>query len=152
MAGILGAIGIIDLPDFYTLTFHDENDTTGHTWTLNNNDTRAVGHGQRGAERRDRDDNLSARRSDSPLTINGGSGGNTFIVNNTTSLVETDLNTGTGDDTVNVFATGADTLNINGQDGMDTVTLGATGRRRHAEPGRHDQCDEHPRLQRVDAG
>jgi hypothetical protein len=38
MAGILGAIGIIDIPDFYILTFHDETDTTGHTWTLNNDD------------------------------------------------------------------------------------------------------------------
>ena len=48
----------------------------------------------------------------SPLTLNGGSGGNTFIVNNTTGLVNTDLNTGTGDDIVNVFATGNNTLNI----------------------------------------
>ena len=30
MEGILGAIDIIDTPDFYVLTFHDENDTTGH--------------------------------------------------------------------------------------------------------------------------
>ena len=61
----------------------------------------------------------------SPLTVNGGSGGNTFVVNDTTDDVETELNTGTGNDTVNVFATGANTLNINGQAGQDTVTLGA---------------------------
>ncbi len=65
MAGILGAINIIDNPGFYTLTFHDENDTTGHTWTLNNDDTDgAVWVGDRGPEWRDRDDNLPAGRPD----------------------------------------------------------------------------------------
>ncbi len=39
--------------------------------------------------------------------------------------MHTDLNTGTGDDTVNVFATGNNTLNIEGQDGADAVTLGS---------------------------
>ena len=38
MAGILGPIGITGSPSFDTLAFHDENDTTGHTWTLDNND------------------------------------------------------------------------------------------------------------------
>ncbi len=47
-------------------------------------------------------------------------------MNNTTSDVQTTLNTGTGDDTVNVFATGTNTLNIHGQSGSDTVTLGAS--------------------------
>ena len=61
----------------------------------------------------------------SPLTINGGSGGNTFNVNHTTSFVTTDLNTGTGVDMVNVFATGNNSLTIDGQAGADTVTLGA---------------------------
>ena len=46
-------------------------------------------------------------------------------MNNTTSFVTTALNTGIGSDTVNVFATGNNTLNIDGQDGPDTVTLGA---------------------------
>ena len=39
MEGILGPIDIVDAPDFYTLTFHDENDTDGHTWTLDNDDS-----------------------------------------------------------------------------------------------------------------
>ncbi len=58
------------------------------------------------------------------LNINGGSGGNTFIVNNTSGSATTDLNTGIGADTVNVFATGTNTLNIDGQDGADVVTVG----------------------------
>ena len=59
------------------------------------------------------------------LTINAGSGGNTFIVNATSAFYPTALNTGTGDDTVNVFATGSNSLDIHGQAGQDTVTLGA---------------------------
>ena len=42
MVPIIGAINIIDLPGFFTLTFHDENDTTGQTWTLDNDDTNGV--------------------------------------------------------------------------------------------------------------
>jgi len=122
MAGILGAIVLNDPPLFYTLTFHDENDATAHTWTLNNDDgldTASVAFSSPIATTTYKPGDLN-----SPLTVDGGSGGNTFIVNNTTSFVTTDLNTGTGADTVNVFATGTNTLNIDGQAGADTVTLG----------------------------
>jgi hypothetical protein len=126
MEGILGAINITDTPDFYTLTFHDENDTTGHTWTLDNDDTVGLfGTASVGLSDGIATTTYQPGDLNSPFTINGGSGGNTFIVNNTTSNVETDLNTGNGADTVDVFATGTDTLSINGQDGLDTVTLGA---------------------------
>jgi len=125
MAGILGAIDIIDTPSFYTLTFHDENDTTGNTWTLDNDDTSGMfGTASVALSGGIATTTYQPGDLNSPLTINGGSGANTFIVNNTTSLVETDLNTGFGDDTVNVFATGTHTLDIQGQDGNDTVTLG----------------------------
>jgi len=123
MAGILGAIAISDPPAFFTLTFHDENDTTGHTWTLDNDDignTASVALSGGIATTSYLPADLA-----SPLTINGGSGGNTFNVDNTTAFVVTDLNTGTGANTVNVFKTGHNTLNINGQGGADTVTLGA---------------------------
>ena len=63
-------------------------------------------------------------RGSRPTTASGGSGGNSFTVNATTRFAPTTLNTGTGNDTVNVFATGNNTLNIHGQDGSDTVTLG----------------------------
>ena len=126
MEGILGPIDIIDPPDFYTLTFHDENDTTGHTWTLDNDDTAGMfGTASVALSGGIATTTYQPGDLNSPLTINGGSGGNTFVVDNTTSFVETDLNTGTGNDTVDVFATGTDTLDINGQDGLDTVTLGA---------------------------
>ena len=92
------------------MNFHDENDTTGQTWTLDDDDTNGPGLATVAV-------NGIATTTYNPgdlskLTVNGGTGGNTFIVNNTTGFYPTTLNTGTGDDTVNVFATGNNTLNI----------------------------------------
>jgi hypothetical protein len=59
------------------------------------------------------------------LHVGGGSGGNTFNVYGTSNFyIATYLGTGTGNDTVNVLAT-TGTLNIDGQNGSDTVTLGS---------------------------
>jgi len=120
MAGILGGISVNDPPSLIALNFHDENDTTGQTWTLDNDDvgsTGSVAVTGLGTTSYIPDDLGS-------LTINGGSGGNTFTVNNTSGFFVTTLNTGTGNDTVGVFATGNNTLNIHGQSGFDTVSLG----------------------------
>ncbi|MCE9530188.1 MAG: VCBS repeat-containing protein [Planctomycetes bacterium] len=59
----------------------------------------------------------------SELTINGGGGGNTFLVQGTTPGATTYLNTGSGDDHVNVLATNGP-LTIDGQSGTDVVTIG----------------------------
>jgi hypothetical protein len=56
------------------------------------------------------------------VVVDGGSGGNTFNVNNTSNLfLDTLLNTGTGNDTVNVYATqgGFYDFNPGGSDGVD---------------------------------
>jgi len=121
MAGIQGPISVVNSISGTALNFHDENDTTGQTWTLDNNDSVPTGSVAVTG---------SATTTYNPvdlaeLTVNGGSGGNTFNVINTTALAPTTLNTGTGADTVNVFHTGDATLAINGQGGSDTVTLGA---------------------------
>ncbi len=131
MAGILGAIGIIDGTGFYDLTFHDESDTTPQTWTLNDDDsngthgtaTVALGNGIATTTFHPGD---LYPQTPFGLTINGGSGGNTFDVINATGEVPVELNTGSGDDTVNVYAAGDADLVINGQAGDDTVTLGAS--------------------------
>jgi hypothetical protein len=67
------------------------------------------------------------------LTINGGSGGNRFLVNGTPAAPVT-LNTGLGVDRVAVFETngaltinGQDSRTINGPDGFDTVNVGLAG-------------------------
>ena len=122
MANIQGPISVVEWVHSLTaLNFHDENDTTGQTWTLDNDDTVPTGSvAVTGSA------TTTYNPADlSELTVNGGSGGNTFNVNNTSAFYPTTLNTGTGDDTVNVFATGDNTLDIHGQAGTDTVTLGA---------------------------
>ncbi len=62
------------------------------------------------------------------VTINGGSGGNTFVVNDTQTFTTfaTTLNTGSGPDIVNVLAT-VGALTVNGQGGSDNVAIGLNG-------------------------
>jgi hypothetical protein len=62
----------------------------------------------------------------SSLTVDGGGQGNSFIVGATPAGIATTLNSGLGDDQVQVLAsTGA--LTINGNDGHDAVTIGDAG-------------------------
>ena len=62
----------------------------------------------------------------SSVTINGGSGGNTFTVNNNGNLyLGAALNTGTGTNTVDVLGTRSD-LFIQGNGGQDTVFVGSS--------------------------
>ena len=120
VAGVLGSINIANLPSFYTLAFHDESDVTGHTWTVNDDDTSnlanvAISSGT----------TISYKPSDvSAFTINAGSGGNTFHLNALTGFITSNINTGAGNDNVTVSATNGNTLNLNGQGGNDTVTFG----------------------------
>jgi hypothetical protein len=121
MAAIQGPISVTNPPALTALNFHDENDTTGQTWTLDNDDSVPSGYVAVTG---------SATTSYNPidlfsLTVNGGSGGNTFTVNNTSAFYVTTLNTGTGNDTTTVSDTGDNALNIHGQAGLDTVTLGS---------------------------
>jgi hypothetical protein len=66
------------------------------------------------------------------LTINGGSGGNTFNILNTPAafeflvgnVTETVLNAGIGNDTVNVLANSSSLLEIQAQTGSNTVNIG----------------------------
>src|SRR5262249_39577614 len=69
------------------------------------------------------------------ISIKGGSGGNTFNILNTPAdftvfdgnVTTTNLLTGSGDDTVNVFATSSRDLNIQGVSGRDLVHIGNNG-------------------------
>jgi hypothetical protein len=60
------------------------------------------------------------------ITVNGSSGGNSFVVSDTNPTAVTTLNTGLGNDTVEVDSTSG-ALNVNGQDGFDTVKVGVNG-------------------------
>ncbi len=144
MAGIQGPISVVNAIYLTSLNFHDENDTTGQDWTLDNDDTSDPPTGTVAVTG-------SATTTYNPadliqMTVNGGSGGNTFIVNDTSGFYPTTLNTGTGDDYTQVYATGAGTLNINGQDGIDTVYLGGSSVAPwRAGTGGHHQCRQRRR-------
>jgi hypothetical protein len=119
---ILGALRVDNNPSLTTLTVDDSADTAARTVTLDtftpSGDTpwaSIVGLSPA---------SISYEQADvsSPVTIDGGSGGNTFnVVTLPTSPVRTiDLNAGGGSDTVNVQAT-AGALVINGQGGTNTL-------------------------------
>jgi hypothetical protein len=120
--GDMGDInGFVDVygPGSTYLDLNDSNDTTGHTvsmsdgsisglapatiyWTATSAFTGGVNH----------------------LEVDGGSGGNTFNVSNTGNFdLGTDLNTGSGDDTVNVYATTGG-LYVNNPAGLDLIYVG----------------------------
>ncbi len=61
----------------------------------------------------------------SVMNISLGSGGNTFTIVNTTATTVTTLNSGIGNDTINVLAD-SDTTTINTQSGNDTVNIQTT--------------------------
>ena len=82
MADIQGPISVTNPASLTDLVFHDENDTTGQTWTLDNDD---------GAPSGSVAVTGSATTSYNPfdlgsLTVNAGSGGNTFNVNGTSGF------------------------------------------------------------------
>jgi hypothetical protein len=66
-------------------------------------------------------------------TVNGGSGGNTFLVNNfvtfsATSGATLNLNTGAGDDTITINKSQAGAvINVDGQGGNDSIKTGPIG-------------------------
>jgi len=122
MAGIQGPISVDNDVSLTALNFDDGSDMTGQTWTLNNNDGVSTGTVAVTGSATTTYDPTDL----SELTVNGGSGGNTFHVNNTSGFYPTTLNTGIGSDVVQVYATGANILDINGQAGSDQVRLGGS--------------------------
>ena len=131
MANIQGPISVTNPPSFTDLNFHDENDTTGQTWTLDNDDgvPSAASPSPAAPPRRYNPFDLCS------LTVNGGSGGNTFNVNNTSAFYPTTLNTGTGDDTINVL-----------RHRRQHARYPRPGRTGYGHPGRPIRCAGHAGL------
>ncbi|MFL5329767.1 MAG: beta strand repeat-containing protein [Gemmataceae bacterium] len=121
--GINGTVTVRNPPALTTLIIDDSADATSQTATIDAGSLTGLAPAT-----------INWFQSDlNSLTIGGGTGGNTFNVNNTPSSifgtgVSTTLNSGTGADIVNVLATsgtnGAN-LQINGNSGSDTVTIGS---------------------------
>jgi acrosin len=110
--GITGAVTITNTAGATALTVDDSADSTGRIATLGAGALTGL------APATINYSNLSA------LTVDGGTGGNTFTITGTPAA--TTLNTGTGNDSVSVLAT-SQALTINGQSGSDSVTLGSAG-------------------------
>ena len=117
--GILGTLNVEDPPSFATLNVNDSADATARTVTLGT--FTPSGDTPWGSISGLAPASINYEQADlfSPVTIDGGSGGNTFNI--VTLPIETvNLNTGAGNDTVNVQAT-AGSLVVNGQGGTNKL-------------------------------
>jgi Immunoglobulin I-set domain/Dockerin type I domain len=124
--GIVGTLNIENPPSFDALTIDDSADTTGRTVALGSStlsDGSPSGYVRGLAPA---DVNYEYADIASPITINGGSGGNTFTVTDTASGPAIILNTGAGDDTVAVSVSdvgGYSPLTVNGQAGDNLLSV-----------------------------
>ncbi len=122
---LFGSISISNSVGLTNLTVNDSADTTGRTANISSTQLTGLTHPTPLTVSSITYANLSA------LTIDGGSGGNTFNVTGTPAGITTTINSGTGADTTTVDSTGNISsqcaLDINGQGGADTVTLGNAG-------------------------
>jgi hypothetical protein len=121
--GINGAVIVTGLGGGpTTLVVDDGGDTTGRTVTVSSGEVSGLAPADISWTA-----TSSATGGVTGLTINGGSGGNTFNVDNTSNFyTSTLLNTGTGSDTVNVYAT-TGALNVNNPGGQDSVYVTVQG-------------------------
>src|SRR5262249_21763651 len=79
MANIQGDISVANANSLTSLNFHDENDMTGQVWTLDNDD--GLDTGSVAVTGSATTSYVPSELSD--MTVNAGSGGNLFFVNNT---------------------------------------------------------------------
>jgi hypothetical protein len=126
--GVLGTVNIENSPisGFSALTIDDSADATGRTATLSTFTPPADAIWGRVSGLAPGVINYESADLANPITIYGGSGGNTF---NIPGIVNTtDLYSGAGTDHVNILATPAGSvLNLEGQMGNDTVNVGNAG-------------------------
>jgi hypothetical protein len=132
--GILATLNLENPPAFNSITLDDSADPTARTVTLSSfNPNGADSEGNNDIWGRVRGLSASADINfeyldTASLTINGGSGGNTFTVNSTTMGMPgtTTINSGSGNDTFTITATGlgSNSINIfNGQAGIDVFNV-----------------------------
>jgi hypothetical protein len=124
--GITGTLNIDNSPSFDVLTIDDSADATARTATIGSStlsDGSPSGYVRFLAPA---DINYEYADIASPITINGGSGGNTFMVTDTASGPAITLNTGAGDDTVAVSVSdvgGYAPLTVNGGAGDNLLSV-----------------------------
>ena len=116
LSGIVGPVTVANVSGTDVLTVDDSNDSTARTYNINR--TAMGGAGLP----------TILYSSLTSLTLNGGSGGNTFNISGTAPntsgySANTTINTGSRADLVNIAATHGN-LAIQGMNGADTVTIG----------------------------
>jgi hypothetical protein len=120
MSGINGNVSVNGLGST-SLYVNDSNDTTARTVTMSDGSLSGLGGGTGTIYWTP---SATATGGVTFLSVTAGSGGNTFNVNNTSNLYySTLLNTGTGNDTVNAYAT-TGALYDNNPGGQDTTNVG----------------------------
>jgi hypothetical protein len=118
--GITAMVNVANVNALSRLIIDDSADTTGRTVTIN--DTTV--HGLAPANITFDATAIGDVGGAPGLTINGGSGGNHFTINNSIAAATTTLNMGAGNDAVTVlFNAAGSTLNFNGQAGNDTFEI-----------------------------
>jgi hypothetical protein len=134
---ILGTVNLSNNASYDQLTIDDSSDTTPRSITLDALPPLQGLNTPRGTLTGIAPGiiNYDAIDMEDPITILAGSGGNTVVVNNTPNKLvgllggnTINFSTGTGTDQVTVKAVGpGTTLNLNGQNGSDSVTVGNNG-------------------------
>lgn len=120
----VAANGDIGEPGSTYLYLDDSGDTAGQTLTMNDGEISYNFDGTVNASTIYYNPSSSSTGDVTYLAVYGGTGGNTFNVNNTSKLYNgTYLSTGTGNGTVNVYATQG-TLYDDNPGGGDTTNLG----------------------------
>jgi hypothetical protein len=122
LTGIHGPVSIENAGSPMSVVLDGSNDTKAQLATLSSDGTTDTITGLAPS-------NITVKASDlKDFTLDGGSGGNTFVLDGLGAVGTATLNTGIGPDTVNVQPTSSvGPLNINGQAGSDTVNLGSAG-------------------------
>ncbi len=120
---ILGNVLLVSPGDFNTINVSDVGDSTGRYVTLST--TSDASGNDYGTITGLAPATISYKLADtaSPISITGGSGGNTFNLDGGVSTQAINLDAGAGDDTVNVNLNEAP-LNIDGGGGHDQINIG----------------------------
>jgi hypothetical protein len=118
MAGIQGTVSVSNGPSYTHVNIDDSADSLNRSVSISNGGVSVQGAAAI----------TFGNTSVNTLTINGGSGNNTYTVAGSQAISGTVLNTGSGVDTVNVQATSY-ALNLNYQGGgrADVANLGSGG-------------------------
>ena len=133
LAGIEGTVNVQDSGGVGFLHISDQGNAVAETFTLT--DSQLTSTAFPGL--------ITYGAGITDLQLDGGSGGNLIFVNSTKGGTNTLINSGDGDDEVDVLAT-TGPLTVEGNDGLDVVNLGNIGIRESPAPFRPSPAGDAP--------